>query len=215
MTTYAKNEVLPQDMVSHGLNRFMDTGQVLPPAQRRIYENLAAHTGRKFILEAGMGIGAGAAILRGKPFIYKGKEAVHRIIVSTDKIEDQVSFAAQMWPHGRFDVWDVESGPYPAKLYDLGVAVEVIEHVADPELAIKNMALSCREGVWLSTPNRNAPEIQDGTPRNPHHVQEFTPQEVCKMASPRFTRMIIRHWETFEQLPIATKVTPLVYELIL
>ncbi len=212
---YTKHDVLHQDMVAHGLNRFMDTGQVLPPAQRRIYENLAVHTGRKFILEAGMGIGAGAAILRGKPFIYKGKEAVHRIIVSTYKNEDQVSFAAQMWPHGRFDIWDVESGPYPAKLYDLVVAVEVIEHVADPELALRNMMLSCREGVWLSTPNRNAPGIQDDTPRNPHHVAEYTPEEIWDMVQPLGMDMTIRHWDTFEVLDLDTQVTPLVYELIL
>ena len=183
--------------------------------QRRIYENLYRTSERKSMLEAGCGAGIGTSILRGKPFIYKNVEAVHRIIVGTDKDERHISFAQQMYPYAPFDLWDVEDGPYPAKLYDEVVAVEVIEHVEDPEKAVRNLVYSCRERVWLSTPNRNSPEISDEQPRNPHHVQEFTPDEVIGMATPYVSEVRLRHWEDFRLLEPETDVTPLVYELIL
>lgn len=167
------------------------------------------------MLEAGCGIGIGTAILRGSPFIYKGQEAVHRIIVGTDKDERHINFAQQMYPYAPFDVWDIAGEPYPAKLYDEVVAVEVIEHVDDPERAIRNLVYSCRERVWLSTPNRNSSEISDEHPHNPHHVQEFSPSGIVQMALPYVSEVKLRHWEDFRLLESTTDVTPLVYELIL
>jgi len=212
---YTRNPRLPQDMIHHAAGRFDSTGFLLPPRQRTIYENIARATGKKSILEAGCGIGAGAHILRGRPFLYKDNEVVHRIVIGTDVDERHVEFARQLYPFGAFDLWDIESGPYPAKLYDAVVAVEVIEHVEDPLAAIKNLALSCREEVWISTPNRQNPKLsQAGPPHNRHHVQEFIPKEVLHLGAPFFSRGEALD-VNLAPVELDTESTPLVYHFVL
>jgi len=216
--TYTKNPLLAQDMVSHAFKRFADTGDVIPPRQRTIYEGISHMAGGRSILEAGCGIGIGTAILRGKPFIYKAQEAVHRIVIGTDYDPKHVDFARQIHPHCTFDLWDITKGPYPAKLYDWIVAVEVLEHLEDPEAALRNLVLSAKEAVWISTPNR----MRIGAtmpPNNPHHVQEFTQDEIVEIASPLVSYVYVRCWWDLTKGPTAftreAEVSPLVYELIL
>lgn len=213
--SYTENLVFHQDMVQHAFERFSKTGYVLPPKQRCIYENLAVATRRKSILEAGCGIGLGTAILKrlDKPFLYRG-EVVHRIVIGTDLSEKHLAFARQMFPACGFDLWDIMAGPYPAKLYDVVVAVEVIEHVGNAKKALNNMFLSTREEIWFSTPNRNAPEINKVQPRNPHHVHEYTPQEIRDMC-PAGCDLTLHHWENLRELPLDTEITPVVYHIVI
>lgn len=210
-----RNQPRRQDMVAHAFGRFDSTGFILPPAQREIYRGIARATGRKSILEVGCGIGAGANILRGQPFIYKDTEAVHRIIIATDRDVRHVCFAEQLYPFIPFGVYDVCKGPYPAKLYDAVVAVEVLEHVEDPLIALKNMALSCREEVWVSTPNRQNPSLAPhGPPHNKHHVQEFTPREILKLGAPFFSSVQVLDSQLCP-VDLASELTPLVYHFTL
>lgn len=213
---YVKNPITPQDMIEHAFDRFQRTGDIIPVAQDFIYQNIARATGHKSLLEAGCGIGVGTNILRGRPFLYKDAEAVQRIVVGTDCDPRHLAFAHQLYPFGAFDRWDVTAGPYPAKLYDYVVAVEVLEHVADPAEALKNMALSCREGVWLSTPNRYNQGLNPlGPPFNKHHVQEFIPSEVVGLGAPFFSTVEVfdQHLNPVGQM--GTQLTPLVYHFVL
>lgn len=217
IATYQDNPVLPQDMVEHAFRRFRKTGYILPHRQRVIYENLAVATGRQSIIEAGCGIGLGTSILKrlDHPFIYKGEEAVHRIAIGTDFNHDHLYFARQMFPACQFDFWDISAGPYPAKLYDAVVAVEVIEHVANYQEALRNLILTCRQEVWLSTPNRNSPEIDPHQPRNPYHVHEFCPEELVALVQPLVSRVELYSWAGLTPVEPNTEVTPLVYRLVL
>ena len=121
------------------------------------------------ILDIGSGYGFGCAVM-----------ALKNAVRGVDKSEEHVRFSRGLYPWCDFDVWDIANGPYHIEA-DIVVSVDVIEHIAEYEKALKNMIDSAREEVWISTPNRLNDQISDEQPKNPYHVREWTPDEFCDL----------------------------------
>lgn len=207
MIAYQENAEREGNWLHSGVTNFLERGFVLYPEQKQIYHNLAYRLSGKVIIEAGCGIGVGTCMLSTK-----------NRIVGTDKSQQQISFAIEMYPLCRFDLWDIIEWPYlekaggdiVPKFPDVVVAVEVIEHVKDFQTALDNL-LASGEEAYVSTPNRNNSDLGQTRPINDLHVREFTPKEFVGLSRDRVKRIL--HWESFEELDEDTNVTPLVYHL--
>ncbi|HEX2085296.1 MAG TPA: methyltransferase domain-containing protein [Solirubrobacteraceae bacterium] len=70
---------------------------------------------------------------------------------------------------------DLRELPFADRSFELVTCFEVIEHLAEPDAALKELErVVTRDGVLLvSSPNRDVYE-----PGNPHHVHEYTPGEL-------------------------------------
>jgi len=158
------NPVKDQDRVRDLFEHFEQYGDVMFRQQRAIYEYIATQTRYKKVLEVGCGNGVGSSILA------HGRR--DDMLMATDVSGQNIKFARCLYPWISFRIWDVlEELP---RCEDL-VAVEILEHVGEPELAVKRMVDSATERVWISTPNgTNKPR----PPENPYHVCEYTPDEV-------------------------------------
>lgn len=160
-------------------------GEVLLPQNEKIYNNLSNLIKSKTVLEAGCGNGLGAFLLA------KNADSV----MATDKLAVNVEYAKSVRSKENlsFDLWDISQCPYK-ELYEIVVAVEVIEHVKDYREGIKNLIKSALQEVWISTPNRNGISNK-WSPQQEFHVKEFTPQEMVDMIGEYHIE--IRDWETF------------------
>jgi len=114
----------------------------------------------------------GCALGYGTNLIYRAGFEVEGI----DKSEIAIEFSRKRYPHIKFI-----TGEFPKRFnrkYDAIVANEVIEHVADYEGFISSCFELLPSGglLMLTTPNRKYTNC-----RNPHHVHEFTLQELRKL----------------------------------
>lgn len=197
----ATNPEREQDRAEDLLDNWRTTGYIMFRQQRAIYWQLAERLQRANVLEAGCGAGVGTAILAQRV----------NSIVGTDKSKNNVAFAKALYPWIDFGVWDI--GQPSLQLRDVVVAVEVLEHVADPVAALYHLIAAARREVWFSTPNgRGKPR----PPSNPFHCAEYTPAEVIQLV--RAVRLEcsihVLSWETFEPVsPDTTNVDPLVYKV--
>lgn len=225
---YIENdEVEELDLVSRCHGRFKGIGEVMPVAQRNIYEAVSeslfemaqAHPQwPKFIwnpnvADVGCGIGIGSNIL--------SKSA--NFVWGIDKNEENIRFARQMFertkntrywsPQVTFDVIDANDEPRELMRFDVITCIEVIEHLKDPEPLMKFLKRLAGKNcvTYISTPNRNAWQDQERAkkPMNDHHVREFT--------APELLSFLQRHYKTVElldqnlqPLPPDTTVTPVV-----
>lgn len=84
------------------------------------------------------------------------------------------------------------------------VSFEVIEHIQNPRsyLDVIAYALKERGTLILSTPNRICTDLlrQAGYPSNPHHVKEFTPEELRELLDESFENLRCFGQFTDEQL---------------
>jgi len=185
-----------EDKVTDAFEMFEKDGQVIFLQQQAIYRQLAREVEGSTVVEAGCGIGVGAAMMN------QTARSVH----GSDKSERNVRFARCVYPWLSFFVWDITKnkvGPY-----EVVVAVEVIEHVNDIERAVHNLRDSAVHEIWISTPNgTNKPLV----PENPLHVREYTPEEICLWMRPY--DVTIHHPDTWEILNTDTDVDPLVYHV--
>jgi 2-polyprenyl-3-methyl-5-hydroxy-6-metoxy-1,4-benzoquinol methylase len=160
------NPVKDQDRVRDLFEHFEQYGDVMFRQQRAIYEYIATQTRYKKVLEVGCGNGVGSAILA------HGRSA--GLLTASDVSHNNIKFARCLYPWITFIPLDVRLLVFNGVVEDV-VAVEVLEHVSDPQLAINNMVGAAKERVWISTPNgTNKPR----PPENPYHVCEYTPDEV-------------------------------------
>lgn len=210
------NPVREQDRAEDLLDNWRKYGYVMFPQQRRIYEQLAEELDiHRTVLEAGSGSGQGTAMIDQDRY-----EPV--LILGTDVSEQNCKFAQCLYPWIDFKVWDIQ-GPFPkgkwwqGDTFDAVVAVEVIEHVANPQAAIRNLIAAARKEVWISTPNgRGKPR----PPENPFHVREYTVEEMSNFINYGLTvqgrilsRVEVLGWEDFKPVPLDTDVSPLVYRV--
>ncbi len=118
------------------------------------------------VLDVGSGLGYGTSLISKAGFNVEG----------IDKSETAVEVSRKRYPHIKFML-----GGFPAGVnskYDAIVANEIIEHVTDHEAFISGCFKILKSGglLLLSTPNRKYTKC-----RNPHHVREFTLQELKEL----------------------------------
>jgi SAM-dependent methyltransferase len=130
------------------------------------------------VLDAGCGVGYGTALL-----VRAGAAEAVGVDVSAEAIE-----AARSQPGPSFSVGDVRALEFEARAFDLVVCFEVIEHVERPDEVIAELArVLAPDGVLaLSSPNRGV--YPSG---NPHHVHEYTPDELRAALERHFSHVAL------------------------
>lgn len=177
--------------------------------QKVIYRYIAREISRsECVLEVGCGVGVGTA------FIHHHS---HCQILGTDLEQENIALAKELYPWVDFLEWDArQPSPKNWKLleFDVVVAVEMLEHTAQPSDVLLNLIDLAQEVVWISTPNGRA---KVRPPENPLHVLEYTPKELVTeiMDHKDVYKVDVLNWETFERITnwISTDISPLVYRI--
>jgi ubiquinone/menaquinone biosynthesis C-methylase UbiE len=130
------------------------------------------------VLDAGCGIGYGAAIM-----LSAGAATVSGIDISEQAIAEALSSQVD---GATFVVGDIQQMPFEDSSFELVVCFEAIEHVADQNVALDEIRRVLRtDGVLLiSSPNRLV--YEQG---NPHHTFEYTPDELEQALHSRFAHV--------------------------
>ncbi len=140
------------------------------------------------ILEAGAGPGDLAAHLIPaagfSPYQYLG----------TDISEEQVAAARATHPDYRFETASIYELPVEDKSFDLTIACEVLEHLEEPEKALRELVRVTRSWVLLSVPseplwrtlNVLRGKYLTSLGNTPGHLQNFTPKAIRKQVSAYF-----------------------------
>ena len=132
------------------------------------------------VLDAGCGVGYGAELIA-----RAGASRVLGIDLAPEAIAAASERAGEV---AEFQVGDVEQPPFEEGSFDLVVCFEVLEHLEDPELTITALKSVLREGGLLiaSSPNRGV-----YPPGNPHHLHEFTLEELRDSLGARFANVLM------------------------
>ena len=94
-------------------------------------------------------------------------------------------------PNIQFQVHDILNGPLPGRPFDLICMFEVIEHLEDPDLALRNIKNSLSQGghFLLSTPNVLDDETAEHESFHPHHCSEFNVASFAQLLNDHFQRI--------------------------
>ena len=180
-------------------------GYVMFPQQVAIYRYLAECFGSErwlhgSILEAGCGNGVGSALIH------------HRTgtLIATDVSESNVRFCKCLYPWIDFRLWDIKRASVLKA--DHVVAVEVLEHIEEPQLALRNLIDAAYKTIWLSTPNGTD---KRRPPENTCHVCEYTPAEVLAMIHQCWKGLDVEiiGYGGQRLLSVDTDVDPLIYRI--
>jgi SAM-dependent methyltransferase len=203
---YRENpEVRDKAQVLDNIAQFIHTARqdlakatLLWPPQRCMYtfvrdycrrQTASAGRRRPRIVDLGCGSGVGANVLsQAASFVW-----------GVDKNALSIQFAREAFSREavgddrdcevRFDVSDLVAADAAGETFDVVVAIEILEHVADVQrllAAIKRFGHGAEardSGRWtteffLSSPNRNHPNFGQKQPWNKFHVREWRAQEL-------------------------------------
>jgi len=139
------------------------------------YAYARRYTERKRVLDAGCGTGYGSAELA----LSAGS------VTGLDISADAIAFARSnyLFPSLRFVVSSCTTMPFTGNSFDLIVAFEVIEHLADYRTFLNECArVLTHSGLFIvSSPNkRYYAESRGGAGPNPYHEHEFEPEEFSR-----------------------------------
>ncbi len=138
------------------------------------------------VLDAGCGSGYGAAHLACLD------PAVQ--VVGLDNSEEALAYARQHYasPNLRFELGDCLVLPFGAGQFDLVVALEVIEHLAEPATFLTQVrrVLSASGRLLVSTPNRRY-YSEERAYTNPFHTREYDLAEFDALLQPFFAERVV------------------------
>jgi SAM-dependent methyltransferase len=132
------------------------------------------------VLDAGCGVGYGAEMI--------ARAGASRV-VGVDLAPEAIATASErVGEVADFQVGDLQDLPFAEGSFDLVVCFEVLEHLEDPEPAITALKGVLRDGGLLivSSPNRGV-----YPPGNPHHLHEFTVEELRDALTARFANVVL------------------------
>lgn len=239
---YKVRETAPElDLLSRIHGRFKGVGLVMPESQRKIYTNIKEmfHEDVKKwpgypkriiqpnVVDVGCGAGIGSNILsQGASFVW-----------GIDVNEESINYARQMFerqknniyytPQVTFDRVDIMDEPREMMYFDYVLAIELIEHLppenAEDLVKFLNRFVKrdkkrnivedeTRTKMFVSTPNRNSPDIQDDTPKNEHHCYEANAAEMYEFFTKHYRSVTVLNEDMIPQ-ELDTKDTPLVFKL--
>jgi 2-polyprenyl-3-methyl-5-hydroxy-6-metoxy-1,4-benzoquinol methylase len=209
-----ENPEIDQDRIEDLIDNYRKYGYTMFPQQRRIYRHIVKQLALyksianfrpsigwgQIVLEVGCGNGVGSATLE--------RESAE--FIATDKLQANIDFAGCLYPWIKFQIWDINLPrlTITTRKADVVVAVEVLEHVADPQAAMNNLIDAAIDVVWVSTPNglnKKQP------PENPYHVGEYSPMEITSLVGGRNIQIL--DWETMKEVGVDTKCDPLLYKI--
>jgi ubiquinone/menaquinone biosynthesis C-methylase UbiE len=121
-------------------------------------------------------------------------------IVGLDLQEEsiQAGWAERSAPNLSFQVMRGADLPFAADEFDLASAIEVLEHVPDPELTLSEMARCARRHLLVSVPREPIWRVLNVA--RGAYVRELgnTPGHVNHFSKRSFTRLLARHGEVAE-----------------
>jgi SAM-dependent methyltransferase len=129
------------------------------------------------VLEVGCGEG------RGIPLIVPSAASYTAI----DKIEPVIADLRKKYPAARFHAGNIPPlSPFADASFDVVVSFQVIEHIADDHLFVKEIHRVLKPGgrAFLTTPNRPL-----SLSRNPWHIREYTAGELSILAHRYFPKV--------------------------
>lgn len=87
-----------------------------------------------------------------------------------------------------FEAGNAEKLSFPSDLFNTVVSFETIEHLQHPEAFLGEVQRVLRlDGLFfLSTPNALITKPNNGIPKNPYHIKEYTPEELYTILSQYF-----------------------------
>jgi ubiquinone/menaquinone biosynthesis C-methylase UbiE len=132
------------------------------------------------VLEVGCGEGRGVELLMRKATAF----------TAVDKIEEALQVLREKFPTARFLSMNIPPfGPLPDNTYDCVVSFQVIEHIQNDVLYLKEIQRVLKPGgiALLTTPNRKL-----SLSRNPWHIREYLAQELKDLASGIFSSAEIK-----------------------
>lgn len=149
------------------------------PIHQRLYKAyvVAAEYLRGKVLEVGCGEG------RGIPLILEHTTD----FTAVDKIEPAIDQLKKKFPVARFVSMNIPPlAGLPDNTYDVVVSFQVIEHIKDDALFLKEIARVLKPGgvVLITTPNRTM-----SLTRNPWHIREYIAPELTTLARRSFTEV--------------------------
>ena len=100
-----------------------------------------------------------------------------------DKIESAIENLQSRFPAARFVAGNLPPLPYPDATFDSIVSFQVIEHIENDALFLKEIHRVLRPGgvALITTPNRPL-----SLSRNPWHIREYTADELTRLAGAIF-----------------------------
>lgn len=152
----------------------------------RAYDEAVGHAVARDVLDVGCNTGYGT--LRFAP--------VARRVVGVDVSPRAIEAAGERAPEGRPE-FILTSGfdlPFPNASFDLVTCFQVLEHVPDPVVFLRELARVARPGgtIILATPNA-ATRLDPGmTPWNRFHIHEYVADELLGLLGTVFPQVRIR-----------------------
>jgi len=138
------------------------------------------------VLDAGCGVGYGTRML-----VQAGASQV----IAVDISEEALAIARQNFSDERvsFAKDDCQTLTGTEGPFDVAVAFESLEHVADATAFVRRVSeLLARSGMFIvSTPNKLVSPQHNGRPLNPFHVREFAPHEFQDLLSRHFSKVVM------------------------
>jgi len=143
---------------------------VLSP-QADIYKQMSEVTSG-WIADVGAGLGFGSNLL-----VKNSK-----LVCGYDVSDEYLKFSKWCFPGVRFLKHNIVEAPLPF-IYDYVLMIDVIEHIEQDELAVKNASLSLKESgsLIISTPNRLSRYR-----KSDNHIREYTPKELKDLLQSQF-----------------------------
>jgi 2-polyprenyl-3-methyl-5-hydroxy-6-metoxy-1,4-benzoquinol methylase len=145
------------------------------------------------VLDAGCGTAYGSAMLAA---------AGARSVVGVDVAEPMLEQVRDRMPDGvRLEHGDLRELAFADAAFELVVCFEVLEHLADPRQVLDELVRVLAPGGLLvvSSPNRLA-----SAEVNPHHLHEFTPDELERELSERLPHVRLAR----QQALLASAILP-------
>jgi SAM-dependent methyltransferase len=101
-----------------------------------------------------------------------------------DKIDSAIQKLRQLFPAAQLVAGNLPPLPYPDASFDSLVSLQVIEHIQDDTLFLKEIHRVLRPGgvALITTPNRPM-----SLSRNPWHIREYTAAELTALARTVFS----------------------------
>jgi SAM-dependent methyltransferase len=137
--------------------------------------------GGRRVLDAGCGTAYGTRMLA---------EAGAAQVTGVDRATSVLDAARPSCPENvELVPGDLRELPFADRSFDLVVCFEVIEHLEEPDAALRELErVVAADGVVLvSSPNRDVYE-----PGNPHHLHEYTPAELRQALQRYFAHVELR-----------------------
>jgi SAM-dependent methyltransferase len=169
-----------QEITRESVERYdpdLAQGKIIAAEHQARYRWAATVAAEKEVLDAGCGVGYGSAMLA---------DAGATRVVGIDT--DPAAIADASSRYGDRDVIDFTQGdmrelPFDDSSFDLVVCFEAIEHIDQQDEALDELRRVLRDQghLLLSSPNRDV-----FPPGNPHHVHEYTPDELERALEERF-----------------------------